>query len=633
MPVATESVSNGARETVAGGEFGLPTAQNRTIYWWIVATVRRLSRLVVVAGFALVAGLGWASAATVPTARDGLPALPADVPSVLSSNDQARYRHAFARQEAGDFAAADRDLAKLEDKTLAGWLLYQRFMHAGYRASYTELAGWLALYYDHPGAHQIYNLALQRQLKGQKPPRAPATPSLGLTGAGEAAYPAIARERSLTVKSSLRKIGGTVADPLRSGKPDVAEARLEKPEIKRALTPAEYDHLRWQIAAAFYFKGDDGAAFRIASSVAARARQAVPLADWTAGLAAWRLGKHEIARSHFEALAGSKSAAAWNVAAGAYWAARANLVTGRPEHVTIQLDAAAQHSFTFYGLIAGHLLGRNPTFDWALASLETPPARHLLSIKGVQRAIALRQVGQIAWAEQELRQIIPNLDAPYRVALAAIAGRLNLAFIEMRLSRSFGEDDDGVEASHYPIPAFMPEDGFHVDRALIYAFMREESGFNTNAKSRAGAYGLMQLMPRTASAMANDKTLGQSKKKLLAPDVNVELGQKYVAHLLEQDEVNGNLFFLTAAYNAGPGKVRKWQREVRHADDPLLFIESIPIAETRRFVQRVTSSLWIYRARLGQDSPGLIAIATGDWPHYIAQDLVPAAGPRAAPKR
>ncbi len=600
--------------------------QNKTICGWIVAAVRRLSRFVVLAGFALVAGLGAGSAATIPSARDDLPTLAADIPINLSSADQTRYRQAFARQEAGDFAAADRDLAKIENKALAGWLLYQRFMHVDYRAGYAELAAWLAQHYDHPGAHQIYNLALQRQLKGQKPPRAPAPPSLGLTGAGEAAYPAIARERSLTVKSSLRKIGGTVADPLRSGKPDLAEARLEKPEIKRALTPAEYDHLRWQIAAAYYFKGDDGAALRIAGSVAARARQAVPLADWTAGLAAWRLGKHEAARAHFEALAGSKSAAAWNVAAGAYWAARANLVTGRPEHVTPHLDAAAQHPFTFYGLIAGHLLGRNPTFDWTLASLETPAARHLLAVKGVQRAIALRQIGQIAWAEQELRQIIPSLDAPYRVALAAIAGRLNLAYIEMRLSRSFGEDDDGVEASHYPIPAFAPEDGFNVDRALIYAFMREESGFNTNAKSRAGAYGLMQLMPRTASAMANDQTLRQAKKKLLAPDINVELGQKYVAHLLEQDEVNGNLFFLTAAYNAGPGKVRKWQREVRHADDPLLFIESIPIAETRRFVQRVVSSLWIYRARLGQDSPGLIAVATGDWPHYIGQDLAPAAG-------
>jgi len=80
--------------------------------------------------------------------------------------------------------------------------------------------------------------------------------------------------------------------------------------------------------------------------------------------------------------------------------------------------------------------------------------------------------------------------------------------------------------------------------------------------------------------------------------------------------VKGNLLFLAASYNSGPGNLARWQQAMHHNGDALLFLESIPVRETRHFVQRVLTNYWTYRNRLGQDAPSLDAIAAGNWPTY-----------------
>ena len=82
----------------------------------------------------------------------------------------------------------------------------------------------------------------------------------------------------------------------------------------------------------------------------------------------------------------------------------------------------------------------------------------------------------------------------------------------------------------------------------------------------------------------------------------------------------GDLFRLSVAYNAGPGNLGKWQRKMRHGDDPLLYIESLPSLESRLFVERVMANLWIYRQRLGQPTPTLSALAANRWPIYETLD-------------
>src|SRR5690606_36576518 len=97
-----------------------------------------------------------------------------------------------------------------------------------------------------------------------------------------------------------------------------------------------------------------------------------------------------------------------------------------------------------------------------------------------------------------------------------------------------------------------------VDRALVYAIMRGESSFNPDVRNGSGAAGLMQLMPATARALAGRPLHAYT---LADPETNISLGQRYISHLLADGAVAGNLIFMAAAYNAGPGNVAKWQRE------------------------------------------------------------------------
>jgi soluble lytic murein transglycosylase-like protein len=118
----------------------------------------------------------------------------------------------------------------------------------------------------------------------------------------------------------------------------------------------------------------------------------------------------------------------------------------------------------------------------------------------------------------------------------------------------------------------------------------------------------MQLIPATA------RSTGAGK--LTDPQVNLELGQRYVRHLLKDETVKGNLLLLTASYNSGPTNVARWLQTIHHNGDALLFMESIPVRETRVFVERVMTNFWAYRNHLGQTSPSLDAIAAGAWPLY-----------------
>ena len=159
------------------------------------------------------------------------------------------------------------------------------------------------------------------------------------------------------------------------------------------------------------------------------------------------------------------------------------------------------------------------------------------------------------------------------------------------------------------------------DRSLVLALIRQESRFNPKAKSRRGARGLLQLMPRTASFVASDRKLRGSKENrdiLFDPKINLSLGQKYINILLKDKSVKGDLFKMLAAWNGGPGNLNKWIRNVKYGDDPLLFIESIPSKETRIFIERVLANYWIYESRFGNDSSSLDFVARGKWPGYRA---------------
>ena len=209
---------------------------------------------------------------------------------------------------------------------------------------------------------------------------------------------------------------------------------------------------------------------------------------------------------------------------------------------------------------------------------------------------------------------------PGQRALAAnLATTLGRADIAVNVARKSEREGVPLIASGYSIPALSHQEP--PERALVLGLIRQESAFHFEAVSSAGARGLMQLMPATASFISADKSLAsKSRDSLFDPTLNVTLGQRYVAHLLADKGILNDMIVMTAAYNGGPGNVAKWQRNVDYKDDPLLYIATLPAKETRQFVERVFANLWIYRIRLGQQAPELIALSEGKWPLYAALD-------------
>jgi soluble lytic murein transglycosylase-like protein len=130
----------------------------------------------------------------------------------------------------------------------------------------------------------------------------------------------------------------------------------------------------------------------------------------------------------------------------------------------------------------------------------------------------------------------------------------------------------------------------------------------------------MQLLPTTAADI-DTPSAAAFRHRLKNPQINVDMGQRYLSSLLQRDYINNDLARTAAAYNAGPGNVYRWVRDLPHHNDTLLFLELLPAAETRAFVERVLTNFWIYRLRMGQPTPSLTALANGDAPQYISLDM------------
>lgn len=546
-----------------------------------------------------------ASASHAPASAE----TPAPEIRVLSAGDAARYAKIFTLQETGAFGAADREIGSLESMVLMGHVLRQRYLHPTYRARYDELKRWLLVYADHPGAAQIYSLALRRKPRGAAAPRRP-EPRVYRQAASEGQDDLSPRRDNATT----RRILGHLRALVRAERPGQALSYVQQADVREALGPNGVDDALRYIAAAYFAEGLDDKAYALAADVAQRNAREVPLANWTAGLAAWRMGEREAAARHFEALANASAVSPATRAAGAFWSARAYLAIKQPERVTPLLEIAAQAPRSFYGVLATRQLGRPLAFDWRVPALDPASYAQLVAIPAVERAIALVEAGQHTLAEEELARAHGRTPPSLDPALLALSDKLAMPAVTLQIAEGMPDMYDG---GRFPVPDYAPADGFKLDPALIYAFMHQESKFRTGAESRAGAQGLMQIMPRTASHVTGDRALiKRERERLLDPAFNLEIAQRYLRELMRQVEPAGNLFMLAVAYNGGPGNLRRWRTKLGVDDDPLLFIESIPSAETRGYIERVLTNYWAYRDRLGKSSPTLDQTAAGDWPVY-----------------
>ncbi len=533
----------------------------------------------------------------------------AAAPSFLANVDVTLYRDIFAAQDKKQFRNADDLIDKLTDKSLVGYVLQQRYLGPGYSSTYTELAAWLSKYGDHFEADRVRALAMHKKPKKAKAP----------AGVVQARWRGqrydleinvdlpVKSPRAETLMAQFRAFA-------RDDHPGNAEAALLKLTAGPNLPQADIDRLACYVASAYLAQGHDEDAFRLSENLIARSANNAALSRWTAGLAAYRMGQFDTAAAHFEKMIETSGASARNIAGGAFWAARARIRAGQPERVVALLTNASYQPDTFYGMLSARLLGNTPGHTLTEPTLEPESFAALMQTPAARRAVAFWQLGDNEAAERELGRAFGDISPELDPAFAALARALELPTLELRAAETAAHRSVYL-TSLYPMPAYVPEDGFRIDRAVLFAIARQESRFDVDARSRAGARGLMQLMPQTAAGIAKDRTLANKNgSKLDDPVFNLTLGQRYLSGLLERQ--NGNLVEMVAAYNAGPNNLSRWIEAQADKSDPLLFIESIPTAETRDYIKRLMVNLWMYRLNMGEPMDGLDDFAAGKWPQY-----------------
>jgi soluble lytic murein transglycosylase len=355
-------------------------------------------------------------------------------------------------------------------------------------------------------------------------------------------------------------------------------------------------------------------------------------ADWVLGLASWRAGDMEAAAEAFSAVS-SRARDPELMAAGLYWAARSDTAGGHPERIEARLRTAARLGETFYGMLATGILG---VADPQAVTFQTSPdMTQPVQMPYARVATALVEIGEKSLADQWLRHQARIGDPAAHAGLIALAARLDLPATQVWLAQNGPSGLTTTIANRYPMPNWAPAGGWRVDRALCLAHALQESQLHVDAVSRAGARGLMQLMPGTARLVARHK--GGSElvaDHLDDPAVSFEYGQSYLEELAGNAATGGQLLKVIAAYNAGPNNVAAWAARPGASQDPLFFIETIPFAETRTYVATVMRNYWMYQHATGAATESLAALTEGRWPRFpanrastrVAYDAVAAAG-------
>lgn len=534
------------------------------------------------------------------------PALPSNDTAtlrVLSPEDVHRYRLIFEDERDGDFETARAEIARLTDTSLMGYVLAEHYLspHSG-RTSFKILNNWLDEYGDLSIADRIYALAHRR---ARRHTAVNDIPNFRWRGGGyedaELPDPPMMSEAAREAQSQIAKL-------IHDDQPGAAEAVLQNLAASQQANPVDIARLTQRVAASYLAEGMDQQAFALASPLAGTS--SAPMLDWSAGFAAYRIGNYAQAAPYLERLAQNGSVTSSMRASAAFWAARAHMQSGDPLRVVTLLMAAAREQPTFYGMIAAHMLGESTDPGFADPALSPAGFAALMQVPAAHRAVALWQLGRSDDVPNEMNRAFAAIDYSKGASFAALARAMDLPNIELRASEtaaSHGEMLTGL----FPVPHYAPIGGYQVDPALVLAFARIESRFQSDAVSVAGARGLMQLMPATAEHMGGGD--------LDDPSTNLALGQRFISQLLNR--LDGNLLELAAAYNAGPGNVSRWLSMKDNHNDPLLFIESIPSPETRSYVRRLMTYTWLYRRRFNQNEPALDQTAAGVWPRYVPQNV------------
>jgi soluble lytic murein transglycosylase len=326
---------------------------------------------------------------------------------------------------------------------------------------------------------------------------------------------------------------------------------------------------------------------------------------WLGGAKAWELGDFAGASALFYRY-GAAARTSPTKTKGLYWAGLAAAQAGDQAEARRYYELAAQYPDRFYGQLALERLGR-PLVFLAPPNV-TPSDAERATFLSQPLTQAVTEVARNApWSVgirfyREIAEQADTLDESVLVAqLARDIGRRDLAVILANAADSNGFS--GFTTIGFPTLVNPPG----TDWTMVHAITRQESQFASNAISYAGARGLMQLMPGTAREQAGKNGVQYLSASLVNdPSYNIRLGDGYFQRMLSY--YGGSYPLAVAAYNAGPGNVNKWLRQngdprtgsIRWID----WIESIPVYQTKDYVQRVLENAVVYETLHPDKAPG-----------------------------
>ena len=541
---------------------------------------------------------------------------------VLSESDVNNYQQAYFFQEQCKWKTANNYILKIKNKILLGHIYAQKFLHPNcYKSKYLELYYWLKKYNDHPQAKRIYRLAIKRMPPGYKSPTKPSLP-LGIetetvNNNKKSKYKSN-KKLSNNQRAEKRKLINGIKSRVNRGWPTGALQLLNQRDVKLLLDQVEIDQQKELIAKGYFLASKDKLAIQYASEALVNSAQYVPYAAWTAGLSSWRLERYEEAAHFFSLFSISLKDDAWHQTSGSFWTARSYAKLGKYDEINFWLKRASNNPNSFYGMLALEILGVQEKISWLQYPNLNKNNSKLLNIPAGKRLQTLIQVGLVNELEKEIVHINSVLNKEIAQESISIAENFDLAYTQLKIVNKLEQFGMDVPIHlYYPTSVWKPRDGFKLEKELLHAFMHQESMFNTTAKSKDGAMGLMQVLPSTAKFITKSKDVKRSNSNILKnPEINLEVGQEYLNYLLDLEVVSRNLIFLAAAYNGGPGNLQKWKKETNYMEDSLFFMESIPSRETRWFIEKILTKYWIYQNKNNKEMRSLKMLANGNDPLY-----------------
>jgi soluble lytic murein transglycosylase len=285
-----------------------------------------------------------------------------------------------------------------------------------------------------------------------------------------------------------------------------------------------------------------------------------------------------------------------------YWRARALAETGQADAARAILEALARE-LGFYPLLAAEEIGIATPPTWNGYKPNKLELEAALARPAVQRGLALYRIDLKTEGFREWQYAARGLNDQELLAAAEIARQSGIP------DRAIGAAVRTIAvhdfSQRFPTPhrtdLQTSARSYGLDAAWVYGLIRQESRFMTDARSRAGAMGLMQLMPATAKwAAGRVGVKNLDVNRVVDVPLNLNLGSYYLRHVLDD---LGHPVLATAAYNAGPGRAKRWR-----AEGPLegaIYAESIPFSETRDYVKQVMTNAWYYGHQLGTSKVSL----------------------------